>query len=121
MRYDHWLDKLFNGCLPGILAGLILIAFVLSFLLSAGCASTCPPPKVEVVEVKVPVYSCPEPPEEVSSLQLPDYPVPPPDNVQPEGQKSWYAEMVAVVKARHQILLDRIEYLEEILEEYRQQ
>jgi hypothetical protein len=119
MRYDHWLDRLFNGCLPGVLAGLILLAFALSFLLSAGCASTCPPPKTEILKVEVPVYSCPQPPD-LPPLTLPAFP-PVPQELEDEDLKSWYAEMVAVVKARHQILLDRIEYLEEILEEYRQQ
>ena len=116
MKYDHWLDKLFNGCLPGILAGLLFIAFVLSFILSLGCA-TCPPPTIETVEVKVPVYSCPQPPG-LPPLTLPAFPQAP-ETLTDEDLKQWYVEMVAAVKVRHQILLNRIEYLEEILEEYR--
>jgi len=96
----------------------ILVAVALCVLFTClGCSSVCPPPKVETVEVNIPVYSCPEA-QEVPQLVLPDFPVLP-DGFSEEQSKDWYAEMVSVAKARHKILLARIQALEEMLDQYR--
>jgi hypothetical protein len=82
-----------------------------------GCSSTCPPPRTEVVKVEIPVYSCP-PPQDVPELSLPMFPGLP-DQPTDDQMKSYYAEMVVVVKLRYQLLLNRIRVLEEMLDKYR--
>jgi hypothetical protein len=105
-----------EGCLGGVLAAVIFILAIIMFM--TGCA-TCPPcqPKVETVEVKVPVYSCPEPPKlpETLLVQYPSLPETPSD----QDWKNWYAEMVATVKARHDALQIRVLLLERILDQYK--
>jgi len=109
-----WIESFSNGCLAGLLAAVILLCVL---IMSLGCA-TCPPcqPRVETVEVKVPVYSCPEPPELPETL-LVQYPALP-GNPSDQDWKDWYAEMVATAKARHQILLDHLAHCKEILSSY---
>jgi len=101
-----------------LLTGALVLLVLAMFFLSFGCASTphCPA-EIEIVEVKVPVYSCPQPPE-LPPLDVPAF-FPVPETPTDAELKSWYAEVAVWVKARHQILLDRIEYLDSILEEYR--
>lgn len=105
----------FGKLLPGCLAALIFLCFLLGLF---GCASTCPPPRVTTVEVKVPVYSCPEPPE-LSVLSFPEYPTVPSSDATDSEIKQFYAEMVAAVHLREQMCLDQVDYLETILEGYR--
>ena len=116
MKYDNSGTE---GCWFGALFAVIALAVII-MLLSAGCATTCPPciPKVETVEVKVPVYSCPSP-EELPLLDLPSLPPVPQDGASESEIKAWYAQMVSAVKARQQILLNRIQLLEEFLDRYR--
>ena len=110
-----WLDLVGDGLLAGVLAAVILLCI---FIMSLGC-STCPPcqPTIETVEVKVPVYSCPAPPE-LQSIVLPEFPGAPAD-LGEEDQKSWYAQVASLVKAREKTLLEYVKYLQDILEEYR--
>lgn len=106
-----------DGCLAGVLAAIIILIYAFLML---GCASTCPPcqPRIETVEVKIPVYSCPSPPT-IDPIVLPSHPQLTPQAPDDE-LKAWYAEMVATIHSREQMCLDYIEYLIDLLEEYRQ-
>ena len=97
----------------------ILVVVALCVLSTCmGCSSTCPPPKTQTVEVKVPVYSCPPPPE-VHPLELPDFPPVPHEDVSSSEVKAWYAQVVSVVKQREHLLESRVEALQEILDQYK--
>ena len=117
MNDDEWkiLTRVGDGCLAGVLAAVILLIYLLSTL---GCASTCPPPRVETVEVQVPVYSCP-PAQESPLLSLPEYPDVPSLTAPDDDWKDWFAQVVRTYRIRNQALLDQIDYLESVLEEYR--
>lgn len=86
---------------------------------AAGCA-TCPSvaPTEVIVDNPIPVYSCPEPPS-LPPLVLPDWPVLP-DDPTPEQVKAWYVEMVRVVHVRIDMLRQRVDTLDEMLDAYRQ-
>ena len=103
--------------LSGCLAGVVVLMYVFSCL---GCATTkCPPcvPEQEIVTIQVPVLSCPVP-AVLPDLTYPDWPEPP--QIISEGAtKGFYADVVAVGKAREKILLDRIQVLGDQLEQYR--
>ena len=105
------------GIADVIISSMLFVLVVMMFVLAVGCASTCPPAKTKILEVIVPVYSCPQPPQSLP-LILPTSP-PEPETLTEEEAKNWYAKMAVWVKVSHQMLLDRIQYLEEILEEYR--
>ena len=106
---------LIEGCLGGVFLGLVVILFM--FMMLMGCATTCPPPKAQVVKEEVPVYSCPEPPD-LPALDLPWFPVPPAPDASHEAIKEWYSQMVSVTKQREKLLLARVEALQEILKQY---
>jgi len=115
MKYD---DSGSEGCWYGMLFAVLILCAIIMFL-SMGCATTCPPcqPEIQTVEVKVPVYSCPEAPE-VPPLLLPGFPVLQ-DAATESETKAWYAEMVSVVEQTRDLLLQRIDLLEEMLDRYR--
>jgi hypothetical protein len=106
------------GIADVIISVMLFVLIVMMFVLSVGCASTCPPAKTEIVPVEVPVYACPEVPQP-PQLVLPEPPLAPPMGADAESLKDWYASLPSWVKARHKILLDLIQYLEDILEQYR--
>lgn len=107
-----------EGCLSGLLLGLVIFLFII--ILLTGC-STCPPcqPRVETVEVQVPVYSCPEAPP-LPDIVLPQFPEPPESDSPSEDWIAWYAEMVTVAKTRYEIVLTRMLVIEQLLDEYRE-
>ena len=123
MKYlEHYTSKDMvrtgDGCLSGCLIAIIVLCVIVVFL-NQGC-STCPPcqPKVEIVEVKVPVYACPKPPE-LLPLSLSEYPTVPGVGATDSEMKAWYAAMVATLHARDSIRDNYIQYLIDLLEEYR--
>ena len=117
MKYDDWLERGADGLLGGVIAGVILLCYLVSCL---GCATTkCPPciPEVEIVEVLTPVLSCPPPPA-IPSLSMPEWPEVP-TAATADSIKAFYADVVSTLKARERILLERLEVLEKILGSYR--
>lgn len=102
-----------------VIGGVVVLSLIFSLI---GCSSVkaCPEciPKVETVEVKVPVRVCEKPPI-ISDVVLPEWPELQ-DNPTQDELKSWYAEMVSVLKAREKILRNRINLLNDILEGYKE-
>ena len=116
MKLDEFLERGADGLIGGVLAGVILLCYVFSCL---GCATTkCPPciPEIETITVKVPVLSCPEP-EPLPTLEYPSWPEVP-YGASEGALKAFYADVVATQAARERILLERIEALESLLDNY---
>ena len=116
MRWSSF-DRIGDGLIGGTLAAIVLLCYVFSCL---GCATTkCPPcvPEQEIVTIQVPVLSCPVP-AVLPTLTYPEWPKPP--QIASEGAvKGFYADVVATSKAREKILLDRIQVLDEQIQQYR--
>jgi hypothetical protein len=101
-----------------IIGSTIAIAVLLSCI---GCATTkCPPcvPKVETVQISVPVPSC-EPPAVLPMVEYPDWPVLP-QNATGDQKRAFYAACVATLNARWKIALEAIKARDLILEAYRE-
>ena len=96
----------------------ILVSVVL--ILSLGCGTTCPPcvPIHEITEVVTPIYQCPEPPT-LPGLTLPALPVLP-DAATDAQRKQWYVDMVQTVNVRIDILRERVDALNAMIEAYRE-
>lgn len=91
---------------------------LIALLVFTGCATTTPcPPPAAPIEVELPIYRCP-PPVELLPVELPPWPVLAADPT-PEQIKIWYADMVAMIKARETLLLEDSAACRGILEAYR--
>ena len=115
-NYDDPIDPLETLAVI-IIGSAVAIALLLSCI---GCATTkCPEcvPEVQVVSVSVPVPSCAVPPV-LPVLDLPDWPKLVTDPKESE-MKAFYAQCVAVQKAREKIMLEAIRSRDLILDEYR--
>ena len=110
------LDKIGDGCLIVTMFGAIFLCIAIMFL-STGCRHCTP--KIQTVEVKVPVYSCQEPPQ-VQPLLLPSFPAPPESGASEQELKEWYAQMESIVQLRETILESRISTLNSLLDQYRE-
>jgi len=106
-----------DGCMSGVLFGLLFLLIALCFLI--GC-STCPPcqPTIEIQEVQVPVYSCPDPPE-VESLHLSVYPPYPGSDATEQEIKDWFSEVVSTSRSRDLAHGNYVEYLLSVIDQYR--
>ena len=106
-----------DGCMSGVLFGLLFLLIALCFLI--GC-STCPPcqPTIETVLVDVPVYSCPAPPA-LQPLLLQTYPDYPGSSATDQEIKDWFASVVSISRSRDLAHGHYVEYLLSIVESYR--
>ena len=112
-------DRIGDGLIGGVLFAVVFLCYVFACI---GCATTkCPPcvPEQEVVTIEVPVLSCPSP-AELPTLTYPEWPKPP--QIVTEGAaKGFYADVVATQRARERLLLDRVQVLEDQLNQYREE
>lgn len=117
MVSTEWRERI-EGILLGILFGLIALAFIGTLTgckTATPCAPCPPPPEAEVIRDQV--RSCPDP-GRLPPMVLPTvvaFPV--------GGSvviiRDWLADFGDTVKARERIMMDRIESLERILDQYR--
>ena len=116
MKWSNF-DRIGDGLIGGVLFAVILICYIFSCL---GCATTqCPPcvPETEIITIEVPVLSCPAF-EPLPTLTYPEWPEAP-QGASEVSLKAFYADVVATLKARERILLERLLILEGLLDNYR--
>jgi len=105
------------GC--GFISALLFVLFfALVFFSLSGCSTMSelecpPPPECPVIEEET--FACPEP-RQLPELILPSFP---PKPLELLLVNSWAADVAEIAIAREKIMLDRIEVLEQILDEYR--
>ena len=118
MPWDRKPMTFLDRALAFVTGALVALIMVFLMLSSTGCSSTseleCPPaPECPVIEEET--FACPEP-RSLPELVLPSFPPKPLELLE---LNLWAVSMAETVIARENILLERIDTLEEILDEYR--